>query len=211
MIKRSEKVFIDSNMIIFAADFQKDNVLHWITRIYPIVYIHIDVYEELLSLETKSKVDELINDGIWLLFNPSELSETEQLIYKQWIIDVKEAFSQMNVHRIADGKPIKTVSNIGEIATIVACMMIGAGIICSNDFDIRTVIEQENYQVTIEGDDVVLVQDSAEDFCCHCYSNNITTRSNIRKFYKTIIIESQNRDQKLKQLDARLEQIDKKS
>lgn len=135
----SDKVFVDSNMIIFAADFQQANVFDWINELYQNVYIHKEVYNELLFPSVKNTVDGLIASGKWSLFDPksaTSLSPIEQEIYQQRLTDVKDAFHRMNLQRIATGKRPKTVSNLGEIATIAACLMINAGIICSNDFDI---------------------------------------------------------------------------
>lgn len=204
MTKHPNKVFIDSNMIIFAARFQKANIFQWINRIYDNIYIHVDVYYEILDRGIRKKVDEEVNVGNWHIFDPRTLSSAEQAIYKERMKDVGNAFGEMNNQRIADDKPIKTVSNIGEIATITACMMIGARIICSNDFDIRTVVEQEDYRILVDGEDVLIVQDSAEDFCVLCYQDNPSDRSIIRKFYKSIIAEAHDRKIKLAKLDSRL-------
>lgn len=86
----------------------------------------------------------------------------------------------MNLQRIAEGKRPKSVSNLGEIATIAACLMINAGIICSNDFDIRTVVVTEDYRISLEDTDELITQDSAEDFCVHCIIHNVASR----KLYK---------------------------
>lgn len=208
MINRPKKVFIDSNMIIFAADFRKENVFEWMSKLYEEIYIHSEVYNEILILETQKKVDTLINSGEWKLFDPNNspfLSDLEKTIYAERLKDVMNAFRRMNEQRIKDGKTIKTVSNIGEMATIAACLLMDAGIICSNDFDIKTVIEQENYRVTIENDDFLIIQDSAEDFCFYCFQAQIASRKSIRSFFKSIILEDKNRDMKLTQLNSRLQ------
>lgn len=168
---RSDKVFIDSNMIIFAADFQQADVFEWINKLYNNVYIHKDVYNELLFPSVKNTVDGLIASGKWLFFDPkstASLSPIEQEIYEQRLTDVKDAFHRMNLQRIAAGKRPKTVSNLGEIATIAACLMINAGIICSNDFDIRSVVVAEDYRISLEDRDDLIIQDSAEDFSVYC-------------------------------------------
>lgn len=122
MTKRSEKVFIDSNMIIFAAAYKKDDVFDWINQLYSDVYIHIDVYHELLISEICGKVDEQIRANNWILFDPETMSPEEQAIYDERMKDVSDGFRKMNDQRIVEGKPLKTVSNIGEIATITACL-----------------------------------------------------------------------------------------
>lgn len=136
------------------------------------------------------------------------MTKAEQEIYRNRLADVREAFREMNLTRIEEGKQAKTVSNIGEIATITACLMINARVICSNDFDIRTVVNQEDYRVLIDDQDVLIIQDSAEDFCVYCYQNKIASRKNVRTFYKSIIFESRQRQIKLKQIDKRLDKVE---
>lgn len=210
MTDSTNKVFIDSNMLIFAADFQKEYVLEWMNSLYDDIYIHIDVYEELLFSSIRQTIDSFVQKNQWTLFDPFDpafLSKAEQKIYRNRLADVKDAFYNMNMTRIETGKKAKTVSNIGEIATITACMMINARIICSNDFDIRTVIDQEDYRVLIGEQDVLLIQDSAEDFCVSCFQNKITSRKKVRTFYRSIIVESPNRKYSLDQLDKRLDEV----
>ncbi len=114
----------------------------------------------------------------------------------------------MNLQRIAAGKRPKTVSNLGEIATIAACLMINAGIICSNDFDIRTVVVLEDYRISLEDKDELISQDSAEDFCVYCVQQNVVSRKLVRNFYKTIIVEDVNRSRKLTQLNERIDAVE---
>lgn len=211
MNNRSDKVFIDSNMIIFAADFQQANVFDWINELYQNVYIHKEVYNELLFPSVKNTVDGLIASGKWSLFDPksvTSLSPIEQEIYQQRLTDVKDAFHRMNLQRISVGKRPKTVSNLGEIATVAACLMINAGIICSNDFDIRTVVVMEDYRISLEDKDELINQDSAEDFCVYCIQQNAFSRKLVRNFYKTIIVEDVNRSRKLTQLNERLDAVE---
>ncbi len=211
MSNRSDKVFIDSNMIIFAADFQQANVFEWINELYQNVYIHKEVYNELLFPSVKNTIDGLIAGGKWSLFDPksaTSLSPIEQEIYQQRLTDVKDAFHRMNLQRIAAGKRPKTVSNLGEIATIAACLMINAGIICSNDFDIRTVVVMEDYRISLEDKDELISQDSAEDFCVYCVQQNVVSRKLVRNFYKTIIVEDVNRSRKLTQLNERIDAVE---
>lgn len=73
MNDRSDKVFVDSNMIIFAADFKNANVFEWINELYHNVYIHKEVYNELLFPSVKKAVDELIASGEWIFFDQRNL------------------------------------------------------------------------------------------------------------------------------------------
>ncbi len=64
-----QKVFIDSNMLIFAVDFQKNNILEWMNLLYDDIYIHIEVYNELLTSSIK-KLSVLLlmkNNGLYLI------------------------------------------------------------------------------------------------------------------------------------------------
>lgn len=211
MTDRFRKVFIDSNMLIFAADFRHANVFEWMNQLYSKIFVHEEVYRELLSSDVKKIVNQQIKDGRWKLFSPDDshcLSVEERLIYQQRLEDVAMAFKKMNRYRELAGQPPKTVSNLGEIATIAACLMIGAGIICSNDFDIRAVVAQENYRIVLDNKDTLLLQDSAEDFCVYCYQISIAARKEIRKFYKTVISDANDRLEKLARLDDRLKEVE---
>ncbi|EGO6085874.1 hypothetical protein HA909_002664 [Enterococcus faecalis] len=84
-------------------------------------------------------------------------------------------------------------------------MMIGAKIIFSNDFDIHSIVEQENYCIFTDEEDLPIIQDLAEDFCVYCFENRLASRKEFRKFFRYIIRESVNtRDKKLDQLYQRL-------
>lgn len=157
------------------------------------------------SSSIKEIVDSFIIKQQWTVFNPSLLTKTEKNIYDIRLDDVKDAFHQMNLQRMRDGRKAKTVSNMGEIATISACIMINARVICSNDFDIREIVKQEDYRVLINDQDVPLMQESAEDSCISCLLNEIATRKDVRNFYKMIIVESPQRELKLQAFNHKLD------
>lgn len=90
---------------------------------------------------------------------------------------MRSAFNEMRLKSISEGARLKTTTDLGEIETIVACMMIHAQIICSNDFDIRSIIEQENYCISTDEADRSIIQDSAEDFCVYCCQNKIAKKA----------------------------------
>lgn len=79
MIK--EPVFIDANIIIHVASFRQADVFDWLNRLYGRIIIHIEVLEELKISSVREKVEVLIAEGKWTLFNPeSEVSiETDAL------------------------------------------------------------------------------------------------------------------------------------
>ncbi len=49
----------------------------------------------------------------------------------------------MNQHRAEQGKRVKYITDTGEIAILAVCLLEDAQLICSNDADIGTVVEQE--------------------------------------------------------------------
>lgn len=65
--RKTIRTFIDTNMLIFAGDYQKDNVFDWIDTLYSDVWIHIDVLNELLL--GKNRVEEEINSRHWHIFD----------------------------------------------------------------------------------------------------------------------------------------------
>ena len=79
-------------------------------------------------------------------------------------------------------------------------MLVSAGIICSNDFDIREVIEDTPIYVTVEEEEesVLMKQDTLEDFCCFVISYEIAERSMVRKFFKAV------QPQNIEKLDRRI-------
>ena len=66
--RKKVKTFIDTNMLIFAVDYQKDNVFDWIDTLYRDVWIHQEVLKELLL--GKSRVEEEIHYRHWHTFDP---------------------------------------------------------------------------------------------------------------------------------------------
>lgn len=206
MTDRTNKVFIDSNMLMFAAEFQKADVFEWMDQLYDEIYIHQEVLNELILPSMKSKVETFLSTGRWQLFIPrTHLSNPEFEVYQERLSDVKYAFSQMRLNAIKAGELVKSTTDLGEIATLAACMMIGAQIICSNDFDIRKIVEQEDYCIFTDEADLPIIQDSAEDFCFHCYKNGIANRKDVRKFFGHIFRETPSiRQRKMDQLDNRL-------
>lgn len=206
MTNRSSKVFIDSNMLVFATEFQQADVFEWMDQLYGEIYIHQEVLNELILSDVKNKVEGYLLTGKWQLFDPKKVfSNLELIVYQERFKDVRNAFNEMILNAIASGGRFKSTTDLGEIATVAACMMIGAQIICSNDFDIRSVVEQEEYCVSTDEEDLPIIQDSAEDFCVYCFKENIAARNDVRKFFRYIIRESiYTREKKIAQLDQRL-------
>ena len=113
---------------------------------------------------------------------------------------MREAFYQLNVKKEAEGRRLKNTNDLGEIHSLAAAMLLSAGIICSNDFDIREVIEDTPIYVTVEEEEesILMEQDTLEDFCYFVVSYGIAERSIVRKFFKAI------QPQNLEKLDSRI-------
>ncbi|BBM21640.1 hypothetical protein GA516_01015 [Lactobacillus pentosus] len=198
--RKKVKTFIDTNMLIFAVDYQKDNVFDWIDTLYRDVWIHQEVLKELLL--GKSRVEEEIHSRHWHTFDPLNLSDIEQELYDTYFDGIQEAFQAM---RDAQGPDAKHTQDVGEKATLAACILQNAQMICSNDADISEVVRRENYcYVDEDGNSELIVQDTAGDFCFYCVSDAGIPKSKVRRFYKSIFENKDDRNAKLAVLDQRL-------
>lgn len=108
----------------------------------------------------------------------------------------------MRTVTIQGGGIAKSTADIGEIVTLVICLLQDVRIICSNDAD---VITTENYCYVDEaGTDRLIINDRAEDFCYYCYSEAGITKSMVRKFYKSLFTDKSTKRQMLAVLNTRL-------
>lgn len=191
-MKRKGKVFIDANIIIHAGSFQKADGFQWINQLYEKIYIHIEVVKELQVPSIRKKAEEFVASGQWILFDPQEetLIPTEDLydLYVIYLAEMREAFHQLDVKKETEGRRLKNTNDLGEIHSLAAAMLVSAGLICSNDFDIREVIEDTPIYVTVEEEEesILMKQDTLEDFCYFVISHEIAERSTVRKFFKAI-------------------------
>ncbi|WP_214777689.1 hypothetical protein [Exiguobacterium sp. s22] len=189
MIK--EPVFIDANIIIHAASFRQADVFDWINSLYGQVLIHVEVLNELKISSVRQRVDAFIQDGEWMLFDPeSETSiATDELydLYLVYMMEVRHAFQQLDEKKVMEGRPLKHTSDLGEIHSLAAARLISAGLICSDDADIREVIKDaELYIVNQDGEETLIQQHTLMDFCIHLRRYEVVRRSEIRKFFKSI-------------------------
>lgn len=189
MIK--EPVFIDANIIIHAASFRQADVFDWLNRLYGRIIIHIEVLEELKISSVREKVEVLITEGKWTLFNPeSEVSiETDALyeLYLVYLQEVRVAFEQLDEKKIREGRPLKHTNDLGEIHSLAAARLLSAELICSDDADIREVITDADLRViNYEDKEVLILQHTLIDFCMHLQRHDIVKRSMVRKFFKSI-------------------------
>ena len=203
-MKRKGKVFIDANIIIHAGSFQKADVFQWMNQLYEEIYIHIEVVKELQVPSIRKKAEEFVASGRWILFDPQEetLVPTEDLydLYLIYLAEMREAFHQLDVKKEAEGRRLKNTNDLGEIHSLAAAMLVSVGIICSNDFDIREVIEDTPIYVTVEEEEesILMEQDTLEDFCYFVISHEVAERSMVRKFFKAI------QPQNIEKLDRRI-------
>lgn len=211
-MRRSGKVFIDTNIINLAIVYKRRNVITWINSLYEEIYIHISVMDELLT--NKAYAEEQIENRNWILFDPDDennLSDEEFIIYESYRENVRDGFRRLNEKKKNQGREIKNTSNIGEIDSLAAAMLKSANIICSNDYEIREVIKDEGFRVAVSEDAIPesIVQDTIEDFCVFCVQYNIATKKEVRKFFKVVYTEDEDdkRQKKLISLDDKLEQI----
>ncbi|AQU79272.1 hypothetical protein [Planococcus faecalis] len=138
------------------------------------------------------------------MFDPQAetLIPTEELydLYAIYLREMRKAFYQLDVKKEAEGRRLKNTNDLGEIHSLAAAMLLSAGIIYSNDLDIREVIEDAPIYITIEEDEesVLMEQDTLEDFCYFVISYEIAERSMVQKFFKAI------QPQKMEKLDRRI-------
>ncbi|SOC21723.1 hypothetical protein SAMN05880501_11350 [Ureibacillus xyleni] len=201
-MKRKGKVFIDANVLIHATSYRSADIFQWIDLLYEEVYIHQMVLEELKITDVRKKVEDYIQQGKWHLFDPDDektLSDNLFDIYEGYVRDIRYAFADLNQKKINEGRPLKNASDLGEMHSLAATMLLGASIICSNDYDIREVIEDTPILVTLdeEKESVLVEQDTLVDFCFFVITYDIANQSVARKFLKAIqpnkIIELDNR------------------
>ncbi|MBM7572929.1 hypothetical protein [Aquibacillus albus] len=209
---RSGKVFIDANIINLAVVYKREDVLGWINNLYDKIYIHISVMNELIT--NKSYAEEQIENGNWILFDPDDencLSNEQFTIYEHYIQNVRDGFRRLNEKKKKQGREIKNTSNIGEIDSLAAAILLSANIICSNDYEIREVIEDEEFSVAVSEEEVpeLIVQDTIEDFCVFCVQYGIASKKEVRKFFKVVYTEDEDykRQRKLNSLNNRLDTL----
>lgn len=191
-MRRNGKTFIDSNILIYGESFQKADVFCWIHNMYESIYIHKTVLDELITGKAREKVTDLIDkDNHWILFDPDDeqtLSDEMYDLYESFVKDIREAFHQLDEKKREEGRPLKNTNDLGEIHSLAAAMLFSANIICSNDVDIREVIEDSQLSITLEEDEesLLIEQDTLEDFCYYAIVLGIDKPSLIRKFFKTV-------------------------
>lgn len=211
---RPGKVFIDANVLNFAAVYQNSNVWNWLNELYETVYIHVSVLNELLIKQVQDKVQEMIDDHTWILFDPDDpgcISDEQFVIYERFKDLIKQGFVRLSIKKKQEGREVKHTSNIGEIDSLAAAMFLSANFICSNDYEIRELIQDENLCVSLseEQPPQLIIQDTIEDLCVLIVEAGISSKKEVRKFFKVVYSQDpeSKREYKLALLNVRLDAV----
>lgn len=80
------------------------------------------------------------------------------------------------------------INDLGEIHSLAAARLLEASIICSNDYDIKEVIQDASIYVTSNGNrtHTLLRQDTLVDFCYYTIQENIEKSRVVHKFLSVI-------------------------
>lgn len=211
MTNRNGKVFIDANIINFAVTYQKSDILGWLDELYGTLYIHSEVLAEILIDSIQRVVMEHIEHGQWVIFDPynyRQVTDDEFPIYERNVKYIEQSFKRLDEKKKIQGRAIKGTSDTGEIHSLAAAIFLSAGYICSNDYDIREVIQDE--QLLVGSNEALapelIVQDTVEDLCFLCVKEKISTKREVRQFFKYVYNQDSDhkRQIKLKALDTRI-------
>lgn len=159
MSKRGGKVFVDTNILVYAAAYENENVFEWIHSLYEEVYIHRMVLNEMLHDSARQKVQQYIDAGKWDLFDPDDesyLSEELYEIYESYVGNMKQLFRNLNQKKQEQGRRLKGTNDLGEIHCLAAALLLSAKIICSNDGDIQEIIEDNQLEVASDDKQLML-------------------------------------------------------
>lgn len=191
LMMREGKVFVDANILIHAATFKSANVFSWIDSLYDEIYIHQEVLDELLISDVRKIVEGYIDRGQWNLFNPDDeniLTDDKYAIYDSYLNDMRQAFSELDKKKIKENRILKHTNDLGEIHSLAAALLLGASIICSNDHDIKEVIQDTPIYVTHDEalTNILIEQDTLVDLCYYTIKEGIEKTRIVRKFLSVI-------------------------
>ena len=121
---------------------------------------------------------------------------------------IQQGFVRLSNKKRLEGKEVKHTSNIGEIDSLAAAMLVSANFISSNDYEIRELIQSEDLRVSSNEDQSpkLILQDTIEDLCVMVAGAEISSEKEVRKFFKVVYSRDSESKQeyKLAQLDIRL-------
>lgn len=210
-MKPLRKAFIDANILQTAALYEKSDVYDWIDALYDTIYIHISVFQECLHSQVRRKIEDRLQSSRWILFDPDqseELTDEQYVIYEQYRQFIGNGFRRLSARKRAEGKEAKLTRNVGEIDSLAAALLLSVDYICSNDYEIREVIESEQLQIAPEEDESPrsIIQDTFEDVCLKAVWEGIASRKEVRKFYSFVNGQDPEwkRKNKLTRFDQRL-------
>jgi hypothetical protein len=119
------------------------------------------------------------------------LTDGEYAIYESYLKDMHQAFKDLNEKKIKEGRPLKNTNDLGEIHSLAAVLLLGASIICSNDYDIKEVIQDTPIYAT-NGNiltDVLIEQDTLVDLCYYTIKKDIEKTKVVRRFLNVVSSE----------------------
>lgn len=189
MVVRKGKVIIDTNLPMQALDFRKYDVFDWIDNVNEDIYIYIEVVNEFRVESERKSILGIIKDRDWTLFDHNDeksLSCELNSLYWEYVNGIHQGFESLKKKKEAQGIIPKTSNNIGEIHCIALAQLISGNIISSNDYEIREIILDENIRIySADLDEEVLIeQDTIEDFCFYCVQGEIVKPSAVIQFFK---------------------------
>ena len=176
------KCLVDSNIIYYAISFGKTDVTELLAKVYGQVIIHMEVYNE-LSSAGKAAVQDKWDSGEWEKFDPSTLTTTENILYRQYTRDIQAELKKVDAERGKKGQ-----RGLGEIHSMAAALILNAEYICSNDFSIEMVIENLNLIIYINNDEenpYLIAQHKLLEFCKICVENTLCNRNTMKAFFQS--------------------------
>jgi len=160
-----------------------------------------------------ARVQQFIDAGTWTLFDPDDsscLDDDSYEAYRQNVKEIHDGFHRLNQKKIADGRPVKSTANLGEIHCLAAAHLLNAQYICSNDYEIQEVIDDEQLIVFLgeEGRPSRIIQDTLEDLCVLFVEKGLMSRKESRKLLSASCQGDSDyvRKKKMERLDHRLAQ-----
>lgn len=192
----SEACFVDANIIFYIHDVEAvEEFPNILEKVYKQVIIHREVINE-LSSTGKTFAEQKINEGKWIKFDESLLSDTQRIEYRQLVTQISTVLRTIDEER---GK-VDSMGT-GEIYSLSAATVMNAEFICSNDYSVHEVIESLSLQVYPGGDDELepklLIQHRFIELCALVCDKGFLDRSQVYKGFKTALrmIKMENREE----------------
>lgn len=195
-VANSKACFVDANIIFYIHDVaaveEFPNILE---KVYNQVFIHREVINE-LSIDGKKFVQKKMDEGKWIKFEETLISEIQMIEYRQLITNISTKLKEIDEAR---GK-VDSMGT-GEIYSLAAATVMNAEFICSNDYSVQNVIESLSLQVYPGGDEelepVLLKQHRFVELCALVCEKEVLKRGQVYKGFKTALrkIKIDNREE----------------